>query len=141
VSGGRCSTPTHRRWPTKRDYENVVNADGETNLLICDDATPVGIIGLNGIDPSWGIAEVGYYVDPEAHVQGYATAAVGLLVDYAFDQRRLDKLNADALATNEASQRVPEKNGFIEESRFRNHGYIDGERVDVLRYGRLAEER
>jgi RimJ/RimL family protein N-acetyltransferase len=122
-------------------YENVVTADGEVHLLICADGDPVGIIGLNGIDPSWGIAEVGYYVDPDAHGQGYATAAVGLLTDYAFDQRRLEKLKADALATNEASQRVLEKNGFVEEGRFREHGYVDGERVDVVRYGLLASDR
>lgn len=122
-------------------YEGVVNADGETHLLICHEHTPVGIVGLNGIDPNWGVAELGYYVEPDSHGHGYATEAVDLLVDYAFDQRRLEKLEADALASNEGSQRVLEKNGFVEEGRFREHAFVDGERVDVVRYGLLADDR
>lgn len=122
-------------------YEHVVNGDGETHLLVCHERTPVGIVGLNGIDPDWGVAELGYYVEPDSHGHGYATEAVELLVDYAFDQRRLEKLKANAIATNEGSQRVLEKNGFVEEGRFREHAYVDGERVDVVRYGLLADER
>ena len=122
-------------------YENVVNADGETHLLICHERTPVGIVGLNDVDPTWGVAEIGYYVEPDSHGHGYATEAVGLLVDYAFDQRRLDKLKANAIATNEGSQRVLEKNGFVEEGRFREHAFVDGERVDVVRYGLLSADR
>lgn len=122
-------------------YEQVVNADDEMHLLICQDGAPVGIAGLNGIDPTWGIAELGYYVDPESHGNGYATEAVELVVDYAFDQRRLDKLTADALATNEGSRRVLEKNDFVEEGRFREYAFVGGERVDVVRYGLLADDR
>lgn len=122
-------------------YEHVVTADGETHLLVCQERTPVGIVGLNGIDQNWGVAELGYYVEPDAQGRGYATAAVELVVDYAFDQRRIEKLHANTLATNEGSQRVLEKNGFVEEGRFREHAFVDGDRVDVVRYGLLADER
>ena len=122
-------------------YEQVVNADDQVHLLICDDAEPVGIVGLSSISPNWGIGEVGYYVDPDAEGRGYATAAVGLVTAYAFDQRRLAKCYAEALASNPASRRVLEKNGFVEEGRFREHAFVDGERVDVLRYGLLAGDR
>ena len=122
-------------------YERAVEADDETHLLVCHDRTPVGIVGLQGIDPNWGLAELGYYVEPDSHGHGYATEAVELVVDYAFDQRRLDKLYANALAANEGSRCVLEKNGFVEEGRFREHAYVDGERVDLVRYGLLADER
>jgi len=122
-------------------YEHVVNADDETHLLICHERAPVGIIGLNDIDPTWGVAELGYYIEPDSHGHGYATEAVGLLSDYAFDQQRLEKLEADALASNEGSHRVLEKNGFVEEGRFRKQAFIDGQRVDVVRYGLLPEDR
>lgn len=123
-------------------YDEVVSGDGDdVHLLICDDGEAVGTIGLSGVDPDWGIGEIGYFVHPDAHGEGYATAAVGLLVDYAFDHRRLEKLHADALAANQASRRVLEKNGFREEGRFREHAHVDGERDDVIRYGLLADER
>lgn len=142
-----------RVWPTLQQsepqtmtderafYEHVVNGEGETHLLICSERTPVGIVGLNGIDPTWGVAELGYYIEPDSHGHGYATEAVELMVEYAFEQRRLDKLTADALETNEGSHRVLEKNGFVEEGRFREHAFVDGERVDVVRYGLLSEDR
>lgn len=121
-------------------YEEAVNADDQVHLLICDDGESVGIVGLSGIDLNWGIAEVGYYVDPDAQDRGYATEALRLVVEYAFDQRRLAKLYAHALATNEPSRRVLEKNGFEEEGRLREEAFVDGERVDVVRYGLLADE-
>lgn len=122
-------------------YEDVVSGDdGETHLLICVEGDAVGMAGLADVEPHWGTAELGYFVDPDAGGRGYATAAAGLLVAYAFDHRRVEKLYSHALATNEASQRVLEKNGFVEEGRLRREGFVDGERVDVLRYGLLADE-
>jgi RimJ/RimL family protein N-acetyltransferase len=127
------------------DEEEFIEAtrgeDTEAHFLICADGDPVGTVGLSGISHHWGTGEVGYYVDPDEQDEGYATAGVGRLVDYAFDDRRLEKLHADALATNPGSRRVLEKNGFAEEGRFRDHGFVDGERVDVVRYGLLPDER
>ena len=122
-------------------YERCIEGDREEHFLVCDDGEPVGIVGVSGIDPDGGLAEVGYFLDPAAHGRGYATAAVASLVEYAFDHRRLAKLYADAFADNEASRRVLEKNGFREEGRLRQHAFVDGERVDVVRYGLLADER
>ena len=132
---------TPKRMADEEEFLEATREDTEAHFLVCVDGDPVGTVGLSGITPHWGTGELGYFVDPDAQGQGYATSAVGLLVDYAFDQRRLEKLSADALATNPASQRVLEKNGFVEEGRFRDHGFVGGERVDVVRYGLLADER
>lgn len=122
-------------------YEEVVSGDdGETHLLICEEGNPVGTIGLGDVEPNWGIAELGYLVDLEVSGNGYATEAAGLLVGYAFEHRRIEKVYAHVLASNRASQRVLEKNGFVEEGRFRREAFVDGEREDVLRYGLLADE-
>ena len=132
---------TPKRMADEEEFLEATSEDTEAHFLVCVDGDPVGTVGLTGITPHWGTGDLGFYVDPDAQGQGYATAGVGLLVDYAFDQLRLEKLSADALATNPASQRVLEKNGFVEEGRFRDHGFVDGERVDVVRYGLLADER
>lgn len=120
--------------------EAVCGDDGGTHLLVCAEEGPVGTVGLSNVEPNWGIAELGYYVDPDAGGRGYATEAAELLVEYAFQHRRLEKLYANVLATNGASQRVLEKVGFLEEGYLREHGFVGGERVDVLRYGLLAGE-
>ena len=134
-------TATPKRMADEEKWYESLNDDSETHLLVCDDGDAVGIVGLSAIDPSWGIAELGYFIDPDVHGQGYATEAVELLVDYAFDQRRLAKLYANVLAGNEGSWRVLEKNGFTEEGRFREQAFVDGDRVDVVRYGLLADDR
>jgi RimJ/RimL family protein N-acetyltransferase len=132
---------TPKRMADEEEFLEATREDTEAHFLVCDDGDPVGTVGLTGMTHHWGTGDLGFYVDPDAQGQGYATAGVDLLVNYAFDQRRLEKLSADALATNPASRRVLEKNGFLEEGRFRDHAFVDGGRVDVVRYGLLADER
>lgn len=122
-------------------YEEVLHTDNHTHLLICNTDGPVGIVGLNRVDPNWGVAELGYFVDPAAAGNGYATEGVALMLDYAFDHRRLEKLVAYILAGNPGSRRVVEKNGFEEEGHLREHAYADGKRQDVYVYGLLNRER
>lgn len=137
ISLGRVSPATAKE---ERDfYENVVHAGTEEHLLVCVDSSPVGIIGLHDINPHWGTAEIGYFLDQAAHGNGYATDAVQVLTDYAFNQRRLAKLIASVFAENTASQRVLEKNGFEEEGRLEQYLYRNGKREDMCIYGKLAD--
>jgi RimJ/RimL family protein N-acetyltransferase len=62
------------------------------------------------------------------------------MVEYAFAERRLHKVVARALVTNEASPRVFERLGFREEGIQRDQKYVDGEYVDVVRYSLLRRE-
>lgn len=121
-------------------YEEHLQAEDQEHLLVCANGEPVGIVGLNSIDPVWGVAELGYFIDPAARRQGYGTAGVELLVEYAFGQRRIEKLLAYVLVSNQGSRGVLENNGFEAEGRLRNYAFVDGDRIDVLVYGLLAEE-
>lgn len=128
---------------TEHEEQEFVESLGDTDdvhLLICVDGDPVGILGLNHVDETWGVAELGYMVHPDAHGHGYATDACRRLVRYGFEARRLHKVTANAFETNPASQRVLEKVGFVEEGVFREHAYVGGEYVDVVRYGLLEPE-
>lgn len=118
----------------------IEDHDG-THLLVVADGDPVGIIGFEEMDPSsWGVAELGYFLDPDAWGNGYATAAAALAVEHAFHERRYAKVVASVYDTNPASARVLEKVGFEREGTLRAEAFIDGARVDVHRYGLLAEE-
>lgn len=119
-------------------FEEVVHADQHSHLLVCAGTEPVGIVGLDRIDTNWGTAELGYYIDPAASGNGYATGGVELLIEYAFDHLRLEKLVAYILAKNAASRRVVEKNEMVEEGCLRAHAFVDGEREDVVVYGRIS---
>jgi RimJ/RimL family protein N-acetyltransferase len=124
-----------RAWFEERNED-----DDSVSLLVCIEGEAVGTIGLSDLDETWGRAEVGYWIAPDAWGKGYATAAVELLAGYAFDQRRLNKLVAHAYAFNAGSRRVLEKTGFAEEGVHREEAFVDGAFVDIHRYGLLARE-
>lgn len=121
-------------------YETCVLESDDVHLLVCDDGEAVGTVGLNDVSETFGNTELGYWIAPEYHRNGYATAAARLLVDYAFTERRLHKVYANAFAFNEGSQRVLENVGFEREGVHREQAFVDGEHVDVYRYGLLAAD-
>ena len=98
----------------------------------------VGLIGLHRIDHHNGHAELGYFLAKRHWGHGYATEAVRLALEYAFEWLNLRKVYAHVFETNAASIRVLEKNGFTPAGRWRKHQYIPGEGfVDVLMYERF----
>ncbi len=100
----------------------------------------VGVAGLHNIDQENGHAEIGYFLSPEYWGRGYATEAVSLISQYAFEWLNLRKVYARVYAPNEASRRVLEKNGFQLAGRWKEHQYVPGEGfVDVLMYERFRE--
>lgn len=112
----------------------------QPTLTIRADGERVGNIGVGDVHEAWGTAIVGYWIHPDHWGNGYCTDALRCVVRYAFDERRLAKLSADALVSNEGSKRVLEKAGFEQEAVLKGEAYVDGERVDLARYGLLAEE-
>ncbi|WP_135661703.1 GNAT family N-acetyltransferase [Halorhabdus rudnickae] len=138
-------------WPTlaavdplsvedEREWIGSLTEDDDIHLLICADGDPVGTIGLNQVNDVWGIAELGYYVHPDAQRNGYATDATRRIVRYGFEDRRLEKVYANVYPDNQASESVLESVGFEREGVFREHAFVRGERIDVHRYGLLASE-
>jgi Acetyltransferases, including N-acetylases of ribosomal proteins len=120
------------------------DADADVKLLIAvdgedDDPELVGSIGLD-VDERPATGEVGLWIAPEYWGEGYGTEASRVLVDYAFDERNLHRLQARVMATNDASRRVWEKLGFELEGRLRQNQFDDGEYVDTLYFGLLEDE-
>lgn len=76
----------------------------------------LGTIGLNQV--IWGgfrSAFLGYKMDRQFLNQGYMTTAVGMLVDFAFQELALHRIEANVMPRNKASLRVLEKNEFVME--------------------------
>lgn len=131
------SVADEREWIETLDEHNP---DG-FNFLVCADGDPVGTVGSLDVAQEWGTAQLGYAIHPEHWSQGYATAAVDLVVDYAIDELRFEKVTARVFETNPASARVLEKVGFVEEGVLREHVLVDGDRVDLRLFCVLAAER
>lgn len=72
----------------------------------------IGSMGLNRVDRLQGMGEVGYWLRSDLAGQGLMTEAVVSLVDWAFEELKLHRLELHAAIENHASIRVAEKVGF-----------------------------
>jgi len=78
-------------------------------ITLADD-TLIGLCGLQ--DERGETPEIGYWLGVPYWGQGYATEAVRALIDHAFEDIGLERLEAGARVSNPASRRVLEKCGF-----------------------------
>lgn len=81
----------------------------------------VGDVGLCPDREDAGVILVGYTVSPVHQGKGYASEAVGVLVDYAFDTLEADVVRAYADAGNVASVRVAANVGLVVVERFQEN--------------------
>ena len=83
-------------------------------LAIVDEGgQPIGRININGIVRGAAqSATVGYWVSQSRNGQGFASSAVAEVIELAFADLRLHRLEAGTLLHNTASQRVLLRNGF-----------------------------
>jgi len=82
---------------------------GEATFVILREGE---LIGMCGVEPREGTAEIGYWIGVPHWNRGYATEAVRALIDHAFGDIEHDALQAGARVSNPVSRRVLEKCGF-----------------------------
>jgi len=123
-----------RQW-----WEEQMDDDTMVHLAICQEKEMMGVISLD-INRELGKAEIGIWLDPAEHGQGYGTEASRLLINYTFSELRLHKICARAFDLNRASQRIWEKLGFEQEGLLREEEFAEGDYVDMHYYGLLKRE-
>lgn len=113
-------------WREKTAFRFYIKRNEEPEKII-------GSIGLNNV--VWGAfcsAFLGYKLD-EAYInRGYMSMAVGMLVQYAFQELHLHRIEANVMPGNRASLRVLEKNQFINEGISRAYLRINGRWEDHI---------
>ena len=77
---------------------------------------------------------------PDYWGRGYVPEAARALIDLAFKELKLHKIELTCFGYNLQSQRVAEKLGFTLEARIRDRKDAQGNRCDDLRYGLLRSE-
>jgi len=86
------------------------------------------------------VLEIGYILHPDYWGLGYVPEAARALIDLAFKELNLHKIELTCFGYNVQSQRAAEKLGFTLESRIRDRKDAQGNRCDDLRYGLLRSE-
>jgi [ribosomal protein S5]-alanine N-acetyltransferase len=85
-------------------------------------------------------AELGYWLGADAWGHGIATEAAGALLDFGFAELELARIYAHVLEGNEASCRVLDKLGMINEGIRRQHVRKGKRLLDVVLFGMLRDE-
>ncbi len=101
----------------------------------------IGNLKIGPVHPVHRYAAVSYLIGDRSYWgRGCATAAIGLAVQYGFDQLNLNRLQAGYVDGNAGSARALEKNGFTVEGRRREGHLIDGVFRDGIQTGLLKSE-
>jgi len=101
----------------------------------------IGNITLHMIDWKDRHGEIGILIgDKAARGQGFATQAIRLVAEHAFDKLNLHKLCAGMVDDNKGSRRIFEKIGFKLEGTLRQHFYLNNKYRDCYRLGLLKAE-
>jgi RimJ/RimL family protein N-acetyltransferase len=106
-----------------------------------EDKKPIGNLGLGHIDWINGWANGYLFIgEPEYWNRNIATEATELLLEYAFNELNLNKIQGGAAVENIGSWTVAKKIGFNVEGIRKNIMYVDGKYVDVKTHSILKED-
>lgn len=121
-------------------YESLNEGDDSVELAVAVDGEPAGVVGLHGISGTHGTAEIGYWLAPEYHGEGYGSDAAATLTTYGFAERRLRTVKARVFEFNEASQALLASIGYEQVGQLPDWVFVDGEHRDVLLYAVTADQ-
>ena len=125
----------------QRDRLDRQLADDTHPFAILDAGAIAGTINLFGIvRDSLESGTIGYWIDSARNRRGLATGAVDEILDYAFGDLGLHRVEASTLVDNVPSQRVLEKNGFERIGLARGYLRIAGDWRDFFLFQRLGDD-
>ncbi|NJW52966.1 GNAT family N-acetyltransferase [Salinimicrobium sp. CDJ15-91] len=113
--------PEHRRTRNKIDSINFIKElnDNITNnksiawgITLKNDPQIIGTICLWNFSQNKKIAEVGYDLNPEFQKIGIMSAALKMILDFGFNELKLNKIEAYTHHENESSKKLLVNNGF-----------------------------
>jgi len=109
-------------------------------LALVRDGALIGSTGFNRLDWAARVCEIGYWIDREAEGKGVVTRACQAMIDYAFGELEMNRVEIRCSTENTRSAGVPPRLGFKLEGTLRRAEIINGRPHDFLIFGLLAED-
>ncbi|UOR13731.1 GNAT family N-acetyltransferase [Halobacillus amylolyticus] len=151
VDGSRDSL---RRWlpwvdsmKQEKDYEPVIEMwlkqsashDGfQAGILYKNKLA--GMAGFHGIDWSNQKTSIGYWLSEKYQGYGVMTKVVKALVNYAFENYKLNRVEIQCGVDNQKSNGIPKRLGFKQEGMIRDGEFLYDHYHDCVLYGILSRE-
>ncbi len=110
-------------------------------VALKEDGKAIGTIILSDIDQKNATGHIHIKMSKDGgRGKGYGTDAVNTLVQYAFDELRLNCIYANILSYNEASIKLFERCRFKRDGVLRQRVFKKGTFFDLLAYSRLIND-
>ena len=100
----------------------------------------IGTIGLVKLNWNSRSAEVGYWIAKDFEGRGIVTKSCAALIDYAFDELAMNRIEIRCATENIKSRAIPERLGFQLEGVLRQALWRHTRFYDLAVYGMLANE-
>ena len=135
---GTMSASDTRRF-IQRSIEQAEN-DSSFQFGIYCEGILAGMIGYHSVDWQHRHLKIGYWLGQPFEGRGIVTKATGFLLDYAFDNLRMNRVAIHCAVENWKSRALPERLGFAREGLLRQAQWLYDRYVDEVVYAMLAEE-
>lgn len=99
-----------------------------------------GMVGFHNLDRTHSSVDLGYWLAAEARGRGVMTSCCKAMVDYAFDELGVNRVQVNCNVENVKSRGIPERLGFKHEGTLREVERLHGRFCDWAIYGMLADE-
>lgn len=100
----------------------------------------LGSIGFVSFDWKARKTEIGYWIDKAEEGKGIISASCAMLIDHAFDELGMNRIEIRCSAENARSAAIPERFGFKKEGVLRESEFRNGRLQDFVVYGLLSDE-
>jgi ribosomal-protein-serine acetyltransferase len=111
-------------------FQAAIEPDGEI----------IGVVGFHQIDWVNRQTSIGYWLTESARGKGIMTTAVHALLDHAFYEWELHRVEIHCAPDNLPSRAIPERLGFREEAHLRETELVGGRYLDSVVFGLLEGE-
>jgi ribosomal-protein-serine acetyltransferase len=109
-------------------------------LGIFRDGKVIGAIGFVNFDWLAMKTEIGYWISKDEEGKGTVSSACRLLVEFAFEELKINRIEIRCSAENTRSSAIPKRLGFKREGVLRQSEFRNGRLHDFEVYGLLASE-
>jgi ribosomal-protein-serine acetyltransferase len=100
----------------------------------------VGVVSLDGISSANSSASIGYWIAEKCQGRGIVTRATRAMLDYAFRELQLNRIEIRCAPGNARSQAVPLRLGFTREGTLRETERLYNRFEDSVVFGVLRTE-